>query len=702
MAYTPSVQDRRGEIFAQGFSSLADLAETYKLKKEEASKTAGEFKAFGQTIEGLIKTGSLPASALNDYQKVVGADVKTQQGYLSGAIKSLNLLMEAGRDAQARAHSEAAIAVSNAQLAKMKQEVTDQDALTKSYNALPKSVSGSVKEYSTTVPTGNLNDFLYGGGTNVSGLPSKQSGMASSMVGDLNQAPTSQPRSFYSRGLEPISYNPETEESIRSAPIDQFTRVAQAAKRTAGTLGSAVLGLKPSLVMAANEANRAAENEVLAGAPYSLRAIEIRRQRGIPQPSEFNDSAIMRSMPPNEFYRFDDVLAPGAVFGGGLDPGIAPYQIKPSSESTQVPRQYVPARDGMPYMSAVASGNNTKRAADTFDSSFGKTVPVIPPNELKSLVYPDTEKKEFAVLNDYANRLRNDQKKMIDGTKNQISDFEDLLRKGRQDVSMQVLATGVAMPTPNTRRTSLTDTERAETLPRLTNAKAQLALQEQGLFALEKRITSAEKFAGTPLTQKAIDPAVDPVIKILSLPNVTRRNLNVLEVKTERPLTSDEKTSFVISDYVKRGGKFDVAKLAAIKDVTKSDLEVFEVNGVTVIKLGDKVQMFNNTRPTNAALLTVQTRENYQKSISLAARIGFNNLSDIDRATLSELHDEHGDKNTITGARFSLPEVVANRAKNIYPGRLESAKTFIDLNKAVVPVPNIGGRFDIIVKVPAK
>ena len=605
MPYTPSVQDRRGEIFAQGFSSLADLAEGYKLKKEEVKKTAGELKAFGQTLEGLIKLGSLPESALVDYQNVLGADVKTQQGYLNGAVKSLNLVFESERNAQAKAQSEAAIAVSKAQLAKMTQDARDQDALTTSYNALPKSVSGSVKEYSTTVPTGNLNDFLYGGGTNVSGLPSKQSGMAPSMVGDVNQEPTSQPRSFYSRGLEPISYNPETEESIRSAPIKDLYRISRRGQRTAS-----------------------------------------------------------------------------------------------SYEPTQIPREYVPARDGMPYMSAVASGNNTKRAADTFDSSFGKTVPVIPPNELKSLVYPDTEKKKFGVLNDVANRLRNDQQKMIDGTKNQISDLEDLLRKGRQDVSMQVLATGVAMPTPNTRRTLLTDTQRSKVLPELTNAKAQLALQEQDLFALEKTITAAEKFAGTPLTQKAVDPAVDPVIKILSLPNVTRRNLNVLEVKTERPLTSDEKTSFVISDYVKRGGKFDAAKLAAIKDVTKSDLEVFEVNGVTVIKLGDKVQMFNNTRPTNAAMSRVVSKENYQRNLSLAAKIGLKNLSDSDRNTLAEQHGEYGDKNPITGTRFSLQQIVDDRAKDIFPGKLESADTFNKITPS--PVPTIGGRFDIKVKAAAK
>ena len=630
MPYTPSVQDRRGEIFAQGFSSLADLAEGYKLKKEEVKKTAGELKAFGQTLEGLIKLGSLPESALVDYQNVLGANVKTQQGYLNAAVKNLNLTLEAGRDAQARSQSEAAIAVSKAQLDKMTQDARDQDALTNSYNTLPKSVSGSVKEYSTTVPTGNLNDFLYGGGTKVPG-------MAPSIEGGLNQAPTSQPRSFYSRGLEPISYNPETEESIRSAPIDQST-----------------------------------------GLP---------KYRGLDRD-------------PYRVERGFRALAPGAVFEGALDPRIAPSQLEPSNERTQVPRQYVPARDGMPYMSAVASGNNTKRAADTFDSSFGKTVPVIPPNELKSLVYPDTEKREFGVLNDVANRLRNDQQKMIDGTKNQISDLEDLLRKGRQDVSMQVLATGVAMPTPNTRRTLLTDTQRSKVLPELTNAKAQLALQEQDLFALEKTITAAEKFAGTPLTQKAVDPAVDPVIKILSLPNVTRRNLNVLEVKTERPLTSDEKTSFVISDYVKRGGKFDAAKLAAIKDVTKSDLEVFEVNGVTVIKLGDKVQMFNNTRPTNAAMSRVVSKENYQRNLSLAAKIGLKNLSDSDRNTLAEQHGEYGDKNPITGTRFSLQQIVDDRAKDIFPGKLESADTFNKITPS--PVPTIGGRFDIKVKAAAK
>lgn len=534
MPYTPSVQDRRGEIFAQGFSSLADLAETYKLKKEEVKKTAGELKAFGQTLEGLIKLGSLPESALVDYQNVLGADVKTQQGYLNGAVKSLNLVFEAERNAQAKAQSEASVAVNKAQLAQLKQEEDNNRIFTQSMGRLPTSVIGTDKisvQAAPKTPTADLNDFLYRGGKEVLVAPPFQSGMSPLMRSGSTQAPTSQPRSF--------------------------------------------------------------------------------------------------------------------------------------------------------------------------DSSFGKTVPVIPPNELNGLVYPDTEKKKFEVLNDVANRLRNDQQKIIGETKTKISELQNLLDKGRQDVSMQVLDTGVAMPIPNIGKTPLTDSERAKALPQLTNAKAKLALQEAGLKDIETNIAAAEKFAGTPLTQKAIDPAVDPVIKILSLPNIIKRELKTIEVKTERPLTSDEKTSFVVTEFIKNGGKLSPKKLAEIKDVTKSDLQVFEVNGATVIKFGDSpIQVVKKGNVTNAALLKVQTRENYQKSISIAAQIGFNNLSDIDRATLSELHDEHGDKNTVTGARFPLQEVVANRAKNIYPGRLESADTFNKITPS--PGPTIGGRFDIKVKAAAK
>ena len=56
MPYTPSVQDRRGEIFARGFSSLADLTETYKKKKEE-----NEF--LNTAIQGKLGV------ALNEMQK---------------------------------------------------------------------------------------------------------------------------------------------------------------------------------------------------------------------------------------------------------------------------------------------------------------------------------------------------------------------------------------------------------------------------------------------------------------------------------------------------------------------------------------------------------------------------------------------------------------------------------------------------------
>ena len=521
MPYTPSVQDRRGEIFARGFSSLADLTETYKLKKEEVKKTAGELKAFGQTLEGLIKLGSLPESALVDYQNVLGADVKTQQGYLNGAVKSLNLVFEAERNAQAKAQSEASVAVNKAQLDEITQRNANNKAFTQAVSGMPTTVTGTDQrsvQAAPKTPTADLNDFLYRGGKEVLVAPPFQSGMSPLMRGSSTQAPTSQPRSF--------------------------------------------------------------------------------------------------------------------------------------------------------------------------DSSFGKTVPVIPPNELNDLVYPDTEKNRFEVLNDVANDLRKKQQKIIGETKTNISELQNLLDKGRQDVSMQVLDTGVAMPIPNIGKTPLTDSQRAKTLPQLTNARAQLALQESGLKAIETNIAAAEKFAGTPLTQKAVDPVVDPAIKVLSLPSIVKRELKSVEVKTERPLTSDEKLSFITKDFITRGGILTPKILSELKDSTKSDIQVFDVDGITVLKVGDgQAQMFDRKKPISAALGRARDQQNYQKALTLAANVGIRNMSSDDRNILAELHGAFGrTSKDISGieSRDTLEQAVGVRARDMGLGSQSSAQVF-NAPKAGVP-----------------
>lgn len=199
MAYTPSVQDRSGQILGEGISSLANVLDRYKLKKEDASRTDGQMKAFGQTLKNLVELNTLPASALDEYQKVLGADNETKKGYLKGAIESLNLTFEAQRNSQAKAQSDAAIAVNKAQLAQLTQEEKNNRVFTEAMGRLPTTVSGTEQrsvQAAPQTPTADLNDFLYRGGKEVSVAPPFESGMSPLMGRGLTQARTNQPRSF--------------------------------------------------------------------------------------------------------------------------------------------------------------------------------------------------------------------------------------------------------------------------------------------------------------------------------------------------------------------------------------------------------------------------------------------------------------------------------------------------------------------------
>ena len=166
MAYNPGVQNRSAEFLARGiggaFKSVTDAMELRRERTDEINKTDGELKAFGQTLQGLVKLGTIPQSAVDDYNNVLGSDVKTKQGYLNQSVKSLNLIFEADRNARDKAQSDSAIAVNKAQLDQINRDNANREALTKSIAEIPTSVAGTDRAYVQDAPSGNPNDFRYG------------------------------------------------------------------------------------------------------------------------------------------------------------------------------------------------------------------------------------------------------------------------------------------------------------------------------------------------------------------------------------------------------------------------------------------------------------------------------------------------------------------------------------------------------------
>jgi len=310
-------------------------------------------------------------------------------------------------------------------------------------------------------------------------------------------------------------------------------------------------------------------------------------------------------------------------------------------------------------------------------------------------VYEDPEKGKFAVLTDIAQGLRKDAVGRINKASQQIDALQDLLKNG-QETSIDV--SGGFGNVTNLGRTPLLASERARVLPRLTNARAQLSSEEAGLRAIENRIADAEKFAGTPMFKKAVtsDPVVDPAIKVLSLSNVTKRELKTKEVKTERPLTSDEKLAFVTTEFIKKGGVLTPTILSDLKTSTKSNVEVYYVDGVTFVQInGGAAMAFDRRKALTAGLSTIQSKEAYQKNLTTAARIGFNNLSDIDKNTLAEGHGLHGDKNSITGKKFPLTEIINARSNDFLLGKQASEETLVIPKTSPTGVPSSLSRFKI-------
>lgn len=658
MAYNPGVQNRSAEFLAQGiggaFKSVTDAMELRRERTDEINKTDGELKAFGQTLQGLVKLGTIHQSAVDDYNNVLGADVKTKQGYLNQSVKSLNLIFEADRNAREIAQSKSTLAIQDLQLAQLKQVDANNKAFTEAMGGMPTTVYGKDATYVPAIlraPTANLNDFLYGGGKTTPAMLPNQGGMAPSMGGDLTQDPTGQtsaqqptgrPSRFYSGGLQPIPYRPGTEGSVQPAldPFNKFT----------------------------NSPIYRSDND-----PFG----DISRARGTPayQPEA-----------PYEPTRAPTKYVPereGMPYMPGMDSPMVIGQMEAPDYITRKDRYNPALGAGLSVAAGLAAAPSTKGTSTVSAPSVGGKVLVKSPFELTGLLYEDTEKGIYRVLDDVAEGLKIDARGKINNTTQQIDALQDLLKNGRETAIDMAGGFGTgSVPIP------LLASERAKLVPQLTNLKTRLGSEEQSLRAIEDKITAAEKYAGTPLLKKAPtgDPVVKSTIKILELPSIIQRELKRVETKTERPLTSDEKLSFMTKEFIKKGGIFTPKLLKEIKDSTKSDVQVYVVDGVTFVTIDGSAPMaFDRKKPLTAGLSKVQSQERYSAALTLAANVGMNGLLPADKATLAELNTLYGDKNSITGARIPLADAVNARRRDLGLGQMAAAETFIATSKTGVP-----------------
>jgi hypothetical protein len=117
MAYNPGVQDRSGEILAQGisqgFSSLTrgiELGAQRRKEKEDEIKTSNAaLKSFESTMKGLIDAGMMKPEMLDSITDARGMDSKGRMEFVTRGFQSLPAFLSANQIQTERAKNAAAL-----------------------------------------------------------------------------------------------------------------------------------------------------------------------------------------------------------------------------------------------------------------------------------------------------------------------------------------------------------------------------------------------------------------------------------------------------------------------------------------------------------------------------------------------------------------------------------------------------------------
>jgi len=195
---------------------------------------------------------------------------------------------------------------------------------------------------------------------------------------------------------------------------------------------------------------------------------------------------------------------------------------------------------------------------------------------------------------------------------------------------------------------------------------------------LKQRASTAEKFAGQPLTKEAGDPVIERAANALSAfdnrVDVLKREVTANIVDREKtldvPLTPDERMQEFMTRYIEKGGQVNTKMIGKIKRAVGADMEHFKFGDVQGVRIGDTVKLFDSEKkPLSVASMRYADERMYEQLVSVAAKAGIDRLSPEDREILAQLNNKYGPEDvdimTNTRRKRLLADVVNERAVNL-------------------------------------
>jgi len=276
---------------------------------------------------------------------------------------------------------------------------------------------------------------------------------------------------------------------------------------------------------------------------------------------------------------------------------------------------------------------------------------------------------KYEYLSDRAQGVIGQQEMTLQQQRERLAQLQDILDNGTTRTTQPIFNAPAKVE-----RVPLTPTERINVSNELYALKTATESQTNQVNQLKERATTAEKFAGQPLTKQAGDPVLEKAANALSQfdkrVDVLRRDVEVAikerEEKSDVALTPDERLQQFMSSYIEKGGQITPKVLGEMKRAVGADMEHFKFGDVEGMRIGDTVKIFEGQKPISVSQRKYYDEATYNQLVSAAARAGLDRLSQEERQVLVELNNRYGSEEAdlVTGVRRKrmIQDIVRDRA----------------------------------------
>ena len=276
---------------------------------------------------------------------------------------------------------------------------------------------------------------------------------------------------------------------------------------------------------------------------------------------------------------------------------------------------------------------------------------------------------KYEYLSDRAQGVIGQQEMTLQQQRERLAQLQDILDNGTTRTTQPIFNAPAKVE-----RVPLAPTERINVSNELYALKTATESQANQVNQLKERATTAEKFAGQPLTKQAGDPVLEKAATALSQfdkrVDVLKRDVEVAikerEEKSDVPLTPDERLQQFMSTYIEKGGQITPKVLGEMKRSVGADVEHFRFGNVEGVRIGDSVKIFEDKKPISVSQRKYYDEATYNQLVSAAARAGLDRLSQEERQVLVELNNQYGSEEAdiVTGVRRKrmIQDIVRDRA----------------------------------------